>query len=414
MSGRFKLSFRVSLKWFFLACLGIGVGFGLVGRHYVQQRLEKERHERRLAALPILEEGWVVQFRGDQVVEIVRKHKVIDPRWSAALADVPEIEALHVFQSGFADQDARHLAGLRNMKEILAYRTPLTDAALIHLRRMHELETLDLRETAITGVGFRHLAHLPKLKKVDLRGTSVNDAGLAAISRVASLEEVDLRGTQICGSGVRHLKGLTKIRMLQLFMPMLDEVAGLEELDQIESLDLVGPGLNKRHIDQIVGMESLRGLHISMPRFDRPLIGELARLGKLDGISLNAFQPVDDPQPRIRWEDVVWLSEQLPDTDVKFHLDFYSEKATFHPQLFHLCRQWFIFRGGVRVDGVWAKAQQKHSTGRDRVGPGDGEQASTAQPTRITGHIRIQGLPQAPTERRCTPIGILNAGVSPR
>ncbi len=378
MSKRAARAARFSLKWFFLGCLGIGVALGLIGRHYVQKRLEKQRQERRLAAIPILNGEGHVEFRGDRVAKVHTREDKIDPRWSAALADVPDIEVLDVTYSGFSDDDARHLSGLRQAKGIIANRTDLTDAALVHLRNMHDLETLELRDTAITGTGFSHLAHLPRLRKVMLTGTVVDDSGLAALGRVTSLEELIVSGAPIRGSGLRYLTGLPRIRSLTLLMPTLDEVAGLEEFDQIGRLSLTGHGLCKRHIDQIAGMSGLLQLSLTTKRFDKPLLRELAHFGHLEYIQLFASQPFDESQPRIRWDDVDWLSQQLPNTDVEYHL--VTDGMKLHPTraLAPLCNQQWSFRNGV---------ESRFQTGRD-----DQIKARRTPSAHFAAEVRIQAV----------------------
>ena len=79
-----------------------------------------------------------------------------------------------------------------------------------------------------------------ELTSITIDQSPVNDEGLEGLGQIASLQELSLRIVPLHGRGLGHLKGLTKMRHFTLISPLLKDVQGLEQLDQIEIVNLAG------------------------------------------------------------------------------------------------------------------------------------------------------------------------------
>jgi len=71
------------------------------------------------------------------------------------------------------------------------YGAPITDAALVHLKRMDRLEKLYLDNTAITDHGLIHLKKLDRLKELHLNSTGITDDGLRRLRGNSRVQEGD-------------------------------------------------------------------------------------------------------------------------------------------------------------------------------------------------------------------------------
>ncbi len=59
----------------------------------------------------------------------------------------------------------------------------MTDAGLVHIKRLTSLEVLDLDLTHITDAGLVHLKGLTKLRELSLKNTDVTDAGVKELQQ---------------------------------------------------------------------------------------------------------------------------------------------------------------------------------------------------------------------------------------
>ena len=107
----------------------------------------------------------------------------------------------------------------------------ITDAGLVHLKRLTNLQSLDLGGTKITDAGLVDLKGITNLLQLDLDETQITDAGLVHLKRLTNLESLYLGGTKITDAGLVYLKGLTNLERLSLDgTPITD--AGVAELKQ--------------------------------------------------------------------------------------------------------------------------------------------------------------------------------------
>ena len=164
--------------------------------------------------------------------------------------------------SSCTDSDLKHLADLKDLRQLGLARTSITDAGLEHLKGLTELETLNLQATNITDVGLTHVKNLIGLRDLNLGGTQITDAGLQQLRALTKLEVLNLVQTRITGAGLAHLKGLTGLHDLWLTNTRVTD-AGLEHLKgltglrtlQLGGTQVVGQGLV--HLQSLTGLEYL-------------------------------------------------------------------------------------------------------------------------------------------------------------
>ncbi len=66
----------------------------------------------------------------------------------------------------------------------------MTDAGLVHLRRLTKLELLLLDHTPVSDAGLEHLKGLTALRSLDLSETRVTAAGVAGLTRAVPQVQV--------------------------------------------------------------------------------------------------------------------------------------------------------------------------------------------------------------------------------
>ena len=139
------------------------------------------------------------------------------------------------------------------LKYLDLHGTQVTDAGLVHLRKLKRLKTLDLSFTKITDAGLVHLKWNMNLNALDLNNTKITDAGLVHLKRImyqyharcgndlqngkwmwmerVNLKSLDLSRTQVTDAGLEHLKGLTKLVSLTLLNTKVTS-AGVQDLQK--------------------------------------------------------------------------------------------------------------------------------------------------------------------------------------
>ena len=109
----------------------------------------------------------------------------------------------------------------------------VTDAQLVHLKRLPKIEILILINTNITDAGLVHLKGLTNLQVLVLNGNRITDAGLVHLKGLTKLKWLFLPNTWITDAGLVHLKGLSSLKKLILndsFAKVTD--AGVKQLQQ--------------------------------------------------------------------------------------------------------------------------------------------------------------------------------------
>ena len=108
------------------------------------------------------------------------------------------------------------------MKKCLVYgtwvlaATKITDAGLVHLKKLTALEELNIDRTKLTGAGLVHLKGMTRLQILHLGATELNDVGLTHLEGLLGLRLLGLDQTRVTDAGLDHLAGLTNLVELHL------------------------------------------------------------------------------------------------------------------------------------------------------------------------------------------------------
>jgi predicted nucleic acid-binding Zn ribbon protein len=82
----------------------------------------------------------------------------------------------------------------------------ITDAGLVHLRRLSRLQKLELHGARMTDAGLVHLKELRRLQLFKLTGKRITDAGLVHLSGLSALKELYLGATRVTDAGIAELQ----------------------------------------------------------------------------------------------------------------------------------------------------------------------------------------------------------------
>ena len=85
-------------------------------------------------------------------------------------------------------------------------RSKVTDAGLATVAQMANVERLHLENTAVTDAGLVHLAGLAKLEYLNLYGTKVTDAGIAKLTANKALKKLFVWQTAVTKDGAKKLE----------------------------------------------------------------------------------------------------------------------------------------------------------------------------------------------------------------
>jgi len=179
------------------------------------------------------------------------------------------------FLGDVADDDLRHLVGLRNILSLKASHGPVSDAGLQYLAGLTSLRVLEFWGLPVTTAGVKHLAGLTNLCELQLSGSQVDDEGLAALTGLTELTVLKLNGCPVTDRGLESLSRLTRLRTLDL-----------------GGTRIQGPGL--MHLERLGDLEDLTLDRLSISDRD---VSVLSRLSKLRSLSLYATQVGDGGAP---------------------------------------------------------------------------------------------------------------------
>jgi Leucine-rich repeat (LRR) protein len=196
-----------------------------------------------------------------------------------------------------ANDEFRHLAGLRNLEKLhfslhfltninvqdkgIALLKNLTGLKELRLTQSRvkgsslaafvNLERLDLNYSSFDDDGMKQLAGLKKLKVLYLRDTLITDRGMAHLASLNELEELDLYGAPLSDASIRVLAGAKKLRRLNLLGSRItDESAEtLAALPLLEDLNLYRTGVGNSALSRLQQRKSLRNLDLRYTRVSR-------------------------------------------------------------------------------------------------------------------------------------------------
>jgi hypothetical protein len=131
--------------------------------------------------------------------------------WMAHLGGLHSVRSLRLLPAT-TDDDMRHVAGLTSLVTLIAPDTRITDVGMAALENLVHMRELDLsKNKGVTNAGLLHLRRMQGLAVLDLSGTGLTDAGLAHIGALKGLYFLTLDDTRITNAGLVHLSGLPEL-----------------------------------------------------------------------------------------------------------------------------------------------------------------------------------------------------------
>lgn len=113
----------------------------------------------------------------------------------------------------------RSLIGEHYFQDLLTVHlldAPFTDKHLEAIARVPTIQWLDLTCTKVTDAGIVHLKKLKNLRVLSLDGTLVSNNCLEHVEHLKQIEQLELGGTRITDEGLQHLSALPKLKYLSL------------------------------------------------------------------------------------------------------------------------------------------------------------------------------------------------------
>ncbi len=166
-----------------------------------------------------------------QVAEITAKLQALNASLMPLAQDTEQLR-LGVINTAdkFGDKELAMLAPIApHIVWVDLARSQITDAAAATLAQMTNLERLHLENTKITDVGVAKLGGLTKLEYLNLYGTKTTDGGIAKLATAKGLKKLFVWQTAITHNGAKALEGqvpglkvnigLTEAEIAQLTAP---------------------------------------------------------------------------------------------------------------------------------------------------------------------------------------------------
>ncbi len=181
---------------------------------------------------------------------------------------------------GPTDDGLRHLAALRELRELDISVSGLGDRGLATLGLLEHLEVLHLDGTRLTDRGLDAVASFSRLRALDLSRTQVGPEGLAALARLPALEFLSVAGIDLSDAPDGLFGGFPALRVLQASRTGLP-IPALWGCARLERLDLSGHGLaTEDTLVALADLPSLRTLLLAAMRGDvGPAIAALRAAG---------------------------------------------------------------------------------------------------------------------------------------
>ena len=229
------------------------------------------------------------------------------------IEQLANVRRLDLSLSYVSDEGVERLTSLRGLTDLNLFGAEfITDVAVSHLRALENLERLNLRGTDITDTSMEYIASLSKLRALDVSFTQVSTVGLERLAELTQLEELALGGNKISGAGLPVLSVLPNLRKLTLggtqrrnsgywAVSLTDvdlELVG--SLTQLEWLDLSGSlrsplnAISDLGVSKLAGLRELQVLDLSQTRVSSVGLEPLAKLPKLERLSLWRAERIDD------------------------------------------------------------------------------------------------------------------------
>lgn len=198
------------------------------------------------------------QFGNNDLASLLKKHR-------------HQIWGLDLRNTNVTNDGLVQLAGMPNLQqltlgnEVTPYRkysppeSPITDAGLVHLRKLDELRNLTLSGLPITDLGLRSIEDLPNLGGLYLSRTKVKGSALGQLKSLPKLAVLYLDHSELTDGAMSQLRWASNLQVLSLNRVVLtgDGLKPLKTLPRLRHLEVTGCGL----LD-----EEVEDLQVSMPQ----------------------------------------------------------------------------------------------------------------------------------------------------
>lgn len=167
-----------------------------------------------------------------QVIEIVKAHPL------APVDDATEEEAIKQIT---ARGGRVNVLAQNSDEKVVSFHLsdkPIDDAALALVRKLRNVVEINARGTNITDEGVKQLVGLPNLQKLNLAQTGVTDAALIYLVPHTKLSYLNLYGTKVTDKGIDVLANLTNLKSLYLWQTGASKEAAEELESQLTGLEV--------------------------------------------------------------------------------------------------------------------------------------------------------------------------------
>ncbi|MBA2113398.1 hypothetical protein [Bremerella alba] len=167
-----------------------------------------------------------------KVIEIVEAHPL------APVDDATEEEAI----KQIAARGGRvNLLAQNSDEKVVSFHLsdkPIDDKALALVRKLRNVVEINAQGTDITDEGVKQLVGLPKLQRLNLAKTGVTDAALIYLVPHTGLQYLNLYGTKVTDQGIDVLANVTSLKNLYLWQTGASQ-KGADELEsQLTGLEV--------------------------------------------------------------------------------------------------------------------------------------------------------------------------------
>lgn len=244
----------------------------------------------------------------------------LNPSDLAKLAALPKLHEVVFGGNAASDVGVEELAkAVPGLRRLWLFRSPVTDAAFVHVAKFAELEALHIAGTAVTPEAMAHVARLRKLRTLELDETAIGDEGLVAIKGLPALRELSFQGMRGVGAnGIAALAAMRRLeilnlgfaeiettepfaasrslRELHLFRTTLDDAraAGLGKVKTLRVLSLSYTAITDAAMAGLAGLPQLQALHLTSTRITDAGVKALAPAKTLVELDLTGTEMGDD------------------------------------------------------------------------------------------------------------------------
>ena len=164
----------------------------------------------------------------------------------------------------------------------------ITSKGLAELKPLHRLRAISLDRTRVTDEGLQALASFPHLEALDISGSPVTDAGLRVLKQLPHLKRLTLNGNITDAGAVQLARAAPALEVLDISQTMIGDagMASIAELPALKTL-YANKKLGDRGLQALAKSRSLRTLDLTGTPVTDAGVNHLADLKTLEELSLS-------------------------------------------------------------------------------------------------------------------------------